>query len=112
MSEWKAPLRMHSLLLNLLLWCCLALRGPVVRGFAHEIVAPHVVAILGPQPHTRTGIPPQAPALGLPRWHFQPFPAPEPLHPLMVDLPPFFSEEGRDAAVAVAPIAGGEGDHA
>src|SRR5262249_55130870 len=49
----------------------------------HEVVAPHVIATRRPQPHTRAVVEPQPPARTLLLRHLQPFPPPDPLHPVL-----------------------------
>src|SRR3712207_2697472 len=44
--------------------------APVMGAILHEVVRPHVIAVLGPQPDTRSIGQPRSSALGLPGRHF------------------------------------------
>ena len=57
---------------------------PVVCAIFDEIVRPHVIAMLGPQPDARTVRQPQPTALGLFGGNFQPLSSPDPLNALVV----------------------------
>ena len=59
----------------------------ITRPGQYEIIGPDVVAMSRPQPDARTIVEPQSSSLGLFLWDLQPFPSPDPLHLLVVDLP-------------------------
>src|SRR5215470_13711884 len=63
-----------------------------------------------PQPHTRAVVEPQPPARPLLLRHLQPFPPPDPLHPVLAHLEPGLVQQRRHPAVAVAPIVTGQRD--
>jgi len=52
--------------------CEHAERFPVMGAVHNEVVAPHMAAILWPEPHARSIVEPQPPALGLPLWNLEP----------------------------------------
>ena len=85
-------------------------RSSVVCHRTHEIVAPHVVRSLRPQPHARPVIQPQPSPRPLFSGHFQPFPAPDALHPILAYLPPCHPQQRRDSPVAVAAVLTGQGN--
>jgi len=77
---------------------------PFTRPSLHEVVAPHVVTMLGPQPYAAPVVEPQTPAFGLLRRHFQPLPPPDPLDPLVIDMPAIPPQQSGDTAIAVPPV--------
>ena len=77
----------------------------VVRAILDEVVGPHVIAMLGPQPDARAVRQPQPAALGLFGGNLQPLSPPDPLDALVVDDPAGrCSQQLRDLAVAVAAV--------
>src|SRR5512135_2433246 len=78
---------------------------------AHEVVAPNMVRPLWPQSHTRTVIQPQPPSRPLFLRHFQPFPPPDPLHPILAHLPSSLFEQRRDASVAIPAVLASQRDN-
>jgi hypothetical protein len=82
----------------------------VVRAVLDEVVRPHVVRALGPEPHARPVVEPQSAALGLPSRHLEPLAAPDPLDPLRVHPPPGRPEQRRDPAVAVTAVGARQAD--
>ena len=74
-----------------------------------EVIGPHIVPALGPQPHAGTVIQPKPSSPGLPGRHFQPLPPPDPLHPLVVHIPAAAPEHRGDPAVPVPALPGGQG---
>src|SRR5215472_15321555 len=81
-----------------------------MRHRTHEIVTPDLVAPLRPQPNTRAVVQPQPPSRPLFLRYFQPFPSPDPLHPVLAHFPSHVSQHHRDPAVAVAPVPAGQRD--
>ena len=77
---------------------------PFTRPSLHEVVAPHVVTMLGPQPYPAPVVEPQTPAFWLLRRHFQPLPLPDPLDPLVIDMPAIPPQQSGDTAIAVPPV--------
>src|SRR5215467_10953250 len=69
-----------------------------------------MIDVRGPQPHTRAVVEPQPPARTLLLRDFQPFPPPDPLHPVLAHLEPGLVQQRRHPAVAIAPVVTGEGD--
>src|SRR3982750_1879608 len=76
----------------------------VMGAVLAEVIRPHVIAILGPQPDAGPVRQPQPPALGLLRRYLEPLAAPDPLDPLVVHQPAGVSEECADLAVAIAAV--------
>src|SRR5205814_8991985 len=64
-----------------------AILPSVVRAILHEVVGPHVIAILGPQADARSVRQPQTAAFRLLLGDLQPFTPPNPLDPLVVHKP-------------------------
>ncbi len=85
-------------------------RAPLGGAVEDEVVGPDVVGPFGPPPHQRAVPEPEAAPLGLFHGGPQAFLAPEPFDPLVVHAPAFLTQQGRDAAVAVAAEARGQGD--
>ena len=83
---------------------------PVVSAILHEVVGPHVIAMLRPQADARTIRQPQAAALGLLLGNLQPLTSPNPLDPFVVHNPAGVAQQGCDFAVAVAAILPGKLD--
>src|SRR5262245_353653 len=75
-----------------------------------EVVGPHAIAILWPQPDARSVGQPDPAALGLLVRNFQPLASPDPLHPLVVDPPACLPQQGGDLAIAVATVLPGQFD--
>jgi hypothetical protein len=71
-----------------------------------------MVAILRPQPDTRSVVEPETSSLWLFWWNFQPLSSPQSLDPPVADRPASLSKEGRDAPIAIAAILAGQFDHA
>jgi hypothetical protein len=85
-------------------------RSSIVRHGAYEIVAPHVIRPLGPQPHTRSVIEPESSPRLLFLGYLQPFATPDALHSIFSHLPACCPQQRRDPAVAVAAILTGQGN--
>ncbi len=85
---------------------------PVLRPLADEGVGPDVVRPLGAAPRAGAVGRPEAPPPRGCAGHPQPLLPPEPLHPLVVHPPALGPQQGRDAAVAVAPEAPRQCDQA
>jgi hypothetical protein len=83
----------------------------VVSAVCHEIIGPDMVAMGGPEPHTRTIVEPKTSSFGLLLGNFQPLLTPDAFHPLMIDLPTLSSEESCNPAITVAPILLGKADN-
>ena len=78
--------------------------SPVLGAVLHEVIRPDVIGPLRSQADAGAVIEPEAPALGLYLWHFQPFPPPDAVDALDDDLPAFVDQQSADAPVAVAAI--------
>src|SRR5215210_4028367 len=76
----------------------------------NEVVGPHVIAVLGPQPDAGPVREPQPPALGLPLGDLEPFTVPDALDPLVVHQPAGLAQKCRDLAIAVAAVLAREFD--
>src|SRR6266545_1403286 len=78
-----------------------AVLPPVMGSILHEVVRPDVIAVLRPKTDARSVMEPQTTAFGLLLGNLQPLTPPDPLNPLVVDLPPRPAQELRDLAIAV-----------
>ena len=67
-----------------------------------------MVRILRSQPQAGTVVQPQSASVGLFPGHFQPFLTPGPLYTLVVDLPAFQLQQGRNTPKAIASILAGQ----
>ncbi len=76
----------------------------VLRPAMNEVVAPDMIAMLRSETDTRSVIQPEPPLLRLFLGNLQPLTPLQPFHPLVVHLPARFSQQGRDATVAVAAV--------
>ncbi len=76
----------------------------VMSAVCHKIIGPDMVAMGGPEPHTRPIVEPQTSAFGLLLGNLQPLLTPDAFHPLVIDPPTFSSEQCRNPAITVAPI--------
>jgi hypothetical protein len=85
-----------------------AQRSPVAGPLGHKIVTPDVVPVLRTQPDAGSVVQPQAAAFGLSLRYFEPFLAPETLHPLVVHSPTVLTEQRRDPPIAVAAVLAGQ----
>ncbi len=85
-------------------------RSPVHRAVGDEIVGPHVVRVLWPQPDAGAVVEPQPPAFRLSGRYFEPLTPPDALYPLGVDPPAFGSQQGGNAPIAVAAVCAGQPD--
>jgi len=63
-----------------------------------------MVPVFWPSPDAGSVIEPQATTFRLTLWNLQPFLAPDPFHPLVVDLPTFCLQEGSDPPVSISSI--------
>ena len=70
----------------------------------HEVDSPDVVRMRRPQADDRTVFVIEPSALPVPLRKLQPFFAPEPLDPLVIDLPAFDAEQFRDLAIAIPTV--------
>ena len=85
---------------------------PVLRPLVDAVVGPDVVRPLRPAPRAGASGGPEPPPVRGFAGHPQPLLPPAPLHPLVVHPPALGPQQGRDAAVAVAPEAPRQGDQA
>ena len=77
---------------------------PILGAILHEVVRPHVIGSLRPQPDARAVVEPDTPTLGLLLRDFQPFPPPDAVDTLDAHAPALIDEQLADAPVAVATI--------
>src|SRR5512136_1820199 len=75
-----------------------------MRAVSHKIIGPDMVAMGGPEPHTRPIVEPQTSSFGLLLGNLQPLLTPDAFHPLVIDPPTFSLEQCRNPAITVAPI--------
>ena len=79
-------------------------RSSVVRSGADKIMAPDVVSMLRPQPHTGAAVQPEPSSGPLFLRHFQTFPPPDSLHPILPHRPTRALQQRRDSSIAVPPV--------
>src|SRR5512143_1001730 len=77
----------------------------------HEIIGPDMMAMGGPEPDARPIVEPETSSFGLLLRNLQPLLAPDAFHPLMIDSPPFSSQQCRNPSITVAPIPFGKLDN-
>ena len=78
--------------------------APVMGTVLNKVIRPDMVAPFWPQTDAGSICQPEAASLGLLLWHFEPLPAPDPLHPLLVHPPADLPQQGGDPPVAIAAI--------
>src|ERR1039458_263221 len=76
----------------------------IVGEGTDKVVAPDVIRMFRTKPHARTVVQPQPASWLLLRRHFQPFPPPDPLHPVPSHIPTRSLQHRRDPAIAVTTI--------
>jgi hypothetical protein len=76
----------------------------------HEVEAPDMVAVERAQPHARTVVQPEPAAGSMSVGDLQPLATPNALNPILADLPAICLQQRGEAAVAVAPVFGRQGD--
>lgn len=69
-----------------------------------KIVAPHMIAVLRPQPDAGSVIQPEPASRLLFPGHFQPLAAPDPLNAITADLPPRLGQQRCDPTIAITSI--------
>ncbi len=74
----------------------------------HEIIAPDMFGERWLQSHDRAIIEPQSSSFGLFLGYFEPFLAPNTLHPFMIDQPALIAQHGGHSAVAVPAVLTGQ----
>jgi hypothetical protein len=67
-----------------------------------------MVGVLRAQPHARPVVEPQPTSWLLFLWNLQPLTTPDPLHPVLADMPACPSEQRRNPAIAIAAILAGQ----
>ena len=77
----------------------------------HEIIGPHVVRVLWPEPYARTAIEPQPSAFRLFGRNFKPLTPPDTLHPFAINLPAIDAQERGNTAIAIAAVGTGQLDN-
>jgi hypothetical protein len=83
-------------------------RSSVLHHRSHEIVTPHMIGTLAPEPQKRSVVQPQASLGPLFLWHFQAFPPPDPLRSNRSHFPARFVQLQGDSPIAVASILAGQ----
>ena len=81
-----------------------AVDTPLMGAALHEVIRPHMVRALWPEPNARSVIEPEPAALRLSRGNFQPFAPPDTLNPLVVHRPARAAQQRHDPAVTVATV--------
>ena len=76
----------------------------------YEVIGPHMVRALWPEPDTRSVIEPKPAALWLFVWDFQPFTPPDALNPFIIHRPTRLPQQSGDPAIAVATVLSGQLD--
>ena len=80
----------------------------VVRAGAYKIVGPNVILALRPQSHATAIIQPQPASRPLFLRYFQPFAAPDPLHPVFAYRPTRCAQQSRNPPIAIASVGAGQ----
>jgi hypothetical protein len=83
---------------------------PITGAVLDEVIGPHMIGALRPQPDAGAVVEPQAAALRLPRRHLQPLLPPDALDALVVGAPARHPQQRRDAPVAIPAIQLGQGN--
>ena len=85
--------------------------APVLGAVLDEVIAPHMVCMLGPQAHARAVGEPQTPTFRLLGRHLEPRTPPDALYPLVVDHPAALrAQQLGNLAIAVAATGPGQGN--
>jgi hypothetical protein len=84
--------------------------SPIMRAVFDKVVAPHVIAVLRPEPDARTVGEPKTPSFCLFVGNLQALAPPDPLDPLVVDEPARLTQQRGDLAIAVAAVITGKLD--
>ena len=79
-------------------------RLAVVRAVGDEVVAPHMAAMLRPQPHARSIIEPETVTFRLFLWDIQPLTTPDAFDPLGIYRPTLTLQQRGDPTIARATI--------
>jgi len=77
---------------------------------AHEVVAPYMVRMHGPEPHTRAVVEPQSSTWLLLLRNLQPLATPDTLHAILAHPPSGTLEKRRDPAIPVTAVLAGKLD--
>lgn len=80
----------------------------ILRSGAHEVVAPHMVPALRPEPNARSIVEPQPPPWLLLLRNFQPFATPDALDSILANMPVRPLQQSRDASVTAPPVLAGQ----
>src|ERR1700720_318472 len=83
-------------------------RSAIMRAHAHEVIAPHMVAVRRPQPYARAIVEPQPATRLLLLRYLQPLATPDTLHTVLAHLPACRNQQRRDAPVAVTTVLTGK----
>lgn len=86
-------------------------RTPIFGADGHEIVRPHMVRMLRPEPDTGAIRQPEPSAGRVLLRDLQPFTPPNPLDPLVIDPPSVVSQEPRHLSIAIPSVLAGELDN-
>ncbi len=85
-------------------------RPPILGAIVDKVIGPDVIGLVWAQAHTRSIVEPETAPFWLFLWHFQPFPPPDAIDPLDVDMPTSGNKHLADAAIAVAAVLRGQPD--
>lgn len=86
-------------------------KAPAVVSLSlHEVEAPDVIAVERTQPHARTVVQPKAATRPVFLRDLQPRATPDALNPVLAHLPAVCLQQRGDAAIAIAPVLGRQGD--
>ena len=79
-------------------------RFSVISSVVHKVMRPDMVAILGPEPNTRTIVQSEPYLLWLFHWYFKRFTSPQTLDTFGVHPPACISQQGRNPAIPISTI--------
>ena len=85
-----------------------AYTAAIVGSCAHEVVAPYMVRVLGPEPHARSIVEPQPTTWLLLLGNLQPFATPDTLHAVLANPPADSFQQRRDPAIPVTAVLAGK----
>ena len=84
--------------------------APIMRPCTDEVIAPHMVPSLWPEPHARAIVEPQASSWLLLLRYLQPFATPDTLHPVLAHPPTSSPQQRRDPAIPITAVLTGKLD--
>ena len=100
----KLSVVLPLLLLSPILVQTIAAQKGMHSAVLDEVVGPHVIGILRPQPDAGAVGQPQSTPFRLPAGYFEPLAPPDPLHPAIAHRPARLAQERSNLAIAIAAV--------